>query len=379
MVPCPAPFRFVCSVVVVLALAGGFVPARGAAQERAAIDADVRRSAIIQAAIAHIEANRAEFVRSLLMEWTSHVDAGLYDLFETLGPIAMRAPAWQLYGASLVGDFPTMVRVLRGEEGAGAHVNALAEQPAALQAYDPAWEVVEPDDLGSTTDNLVYTPIAPCRVVDTRGAGARTGIIPANGTRTFDLTTAAFTSGQGGAGPCAGLPAFAHAAWAVNVTVTGYGGVGWLKAWGFGGSEPAASIINYSPGQAALANGLILTGCYGCADDITVKAFTSGTHVIIDVIGYFRQAQIASAVTTRVAGTPVSVPAGGGAVVQGGFCPAGTQLVGGEVSHPGEDTTIAEFNHGTGSWWFAYMINREAVARTVTVFSRCRDAVIRFP
>jgi hypothetical protein len=154
-----------------------------------------------------------------------------------------------------------------------------------------------------TTDNLVYVPIAPCRVVDTRGTGARTGMIPNNGTRSFDLELDAFTSGQGGAAACAGLPSFSHYGWAANVTVTGYSAVGGLKAWGFSAPEPNASIINFAPGSFALANGLILTGCYGCVDDITIRAFGSATHVIIDVMGYFRQAQTSTAAVTRVAGT----------------------------------------------------------------------------
>ncbi|MDR7420723.1 MAG: hypothetical protein QN178_17645 [Armatimonadota bacterium] len=96
----------------------------------------------------------------------------------------------------------------------------------------------------------------------------------------------------------------------MNVTVTGYGGVGGLKAWDLGGIEPNASIINYSSSTSpAVASGLILTGCYGCTDDITVKTFGSATHIIIDVIGHFRPPEIAGAETTRWVGTATSVPA----------------------------------------------------------------------
>ena len=371
---CRSPWK-VLLVVALVALAG---PRLGA-QERAVPDADLQRSWAIQAALAEIDGNRAAFVHELLMAWTSYVDNQKYDLFAELGPIAMRAPAWQLYGASLVGDFPTMVRVLKGEEGAGPYINALAA-PEGKTAYDPAWEVmVDPDALGATQNNLVYTPIAPCRVVDTRGAGARQGVIPANGSRNFDLEAEAFTSGQGGTGPCAGLPAFSYYGWAVNVTVTGYTAVGGLKAWGFGGTEPNASIINYAAGSGALANGLILTGCYACADDITVKAFSAATHVIIDVIGYFQPAGVANATYTRLAGTPVVISAGSSGGVYGAACPAGTQLIGGEVTHPGIDTTVAEFNQLDADQWRAYMINREATSRTVTVYSRCMDVPIKVP
>jgi hypothetical protein len=51
-----------------------------------------------------------------------------------------------------------------------------------------------------------------------------------------------------------------------------------------------------SSGQAgqvgAIANGVILMGCFSCADDITIRAFGDATHVIIDVMGYFQQASV---------------------------------------------------------------------------------------
>ena len=73
-----------------------------------------------------------------------------------------------------------------------------------------------------------------------------------------------------------------------------------LKAWGFNSTEPNASVINWQAGQSgAIANGVILMGCLGCAYDITIKAFGDATHVIIDVMGYFQEASAtASTVTT---------------------------------------------------------------------------------
>jgi len=368
---------FVSALVGLVLLA---LPALARAQARDAADAarQAERSRAIQAALAHVDAHRAEFVRELLMEWSAYVDPAIYDLFGTLEPIALRAPAWQLYGASLVGDFATMVRILRGEEGAGPYVDALAGRPEALRAHQPAWEVVEPDAFPTdTAANLVYVPIAPCRVVDTRGAGARQGVIPANGSRAFDLTTAAFTSGQGASGPCPGLPASGPAAWSVNLTVTGYSALGGLKAWGFGGAEPNASVINYAPGVAALANGLILTGCVGCADDIVVKAFTAGTHVIVDVTGFFRPAEVASSFVTRVAGTTTAVPAGGRQYVNGGSCPGGTRLVTGEADHVGSDVSLGESEIASASTWRYWIINNDPFAVNVTVYSRCLDTPIR--
>jgi hypothetical protein len=336
------------------------------------------RSRQVQTTLAGIEADKAGFVHQLLMSWTPYVDNAQYDLFGELQRVAMRAPAWQLYGASLVGDFTTMVRILRGEESAGRYVNGLS-QPEARVAADSGWEVVEPDAFPTgTEDNLVYVPIAPCRIVDTRGSGARTGVIPNNGTRDFDLEAQGLTSGQGGVASCTGLPSFSHFGWAVNVTVTGFTAVGGLKAWGFSTPEPLASIINFSPGQSAVANGIVLTGCYACTDDITIRAFGSQTHVIIDVMGYFRQAETSQATVTRVAGTQTTVNAGSFTFVSGGACPAGTQLIGGELDFlSGGNVLVGEMARSSSTTMRFWAVNQDAGARDAVAYSVCQDTPIR--
>jgi len=202
-----------------------------------------------------VQSDRVSVENALIAKWESALDPNQYDLRHELAPFLSRVPEWQLYGASKANDFATMLNVLKGRASAGAVING-----------DSA------DLLGDTTDSLVYTPIAPCRVADTRGVGARTGVIPANGTRTFDLTSDAFFDGQGVAGPCPGLPSFSHYGWAVNITVTGNSGNGWLTIWPYLGTEPTASQINYASGIWSVANGINLTGCYGCLDDITIRA-----------------------------------------------------------------------------------------------------------
>jgi hypothetical protein len=188
---------------------------------------------------------------------------------------------------------------------------------------------------------MVYNTVSPpCRVVDTRNAGARTGPILANQTRAFDLTTEAETDGQGGGPfPCPGLPSFHFQGWALNITVLGNGPYtthGGLKQWPFTGPEPNASVINWTPDlNGAIANRIIATGCPWCADSIFIKNFgTNPTHVIIDVMGYFSGASVISATVTRFSGTLVPAAAATGATATGAACPAGTLLVGGDLEHP---------------------------------------------
>ena len=234
--------------------------------------------------------------------------------------------------------------------------------------------------LGDYTQSLVYTPIAPCRMVDTRGSGARTGVIAANATRSFDVTTNGFSKGQGSATSCTGLPGYSYAAWALNVTVTnGYVAAGGLKAWGFSGTEPNASIINFGPATSGgIANGLTLAGCDGCADDITIRAFGDATHVIIDVVGYYQPALGNAATVTRLAGTTSPIGASGGmGFFPGAACPGGTSLLGGEVDHNGGDLAMGESHESTSTVWTMWMINNSASSANVTVYSRCMDTPLR--
>lgn len=336
-------------------------PADARAAERAAAFA---KSQQIQSDLAAISGNRAGAEAALISQWQSVLDPNVYDLEREIGPIAARAIDWQLYGASKVNDFSQMIDVLRGRIGAG---NFLGERGPG-----------DPNVFGNSLEELVYTPIAPCRVVDTRGVGARTGVLGAGVARTFDLTTDGFAEGQGGSAACPGLPSFSHFGWAVNVTVTGNAGNGWLTIWPFSGTEPVASQVNYAAGIWSVANGLNLTGCNGCADDVTIRANLAGTHVIIDVLGFYQRPTVFTSAFTEFAGPATNVGSNSGNFVFGAICPAGTTATSGDVDYNGFDVAIGE-HHYTGNRFSVWMINRDAGTVPVTVTSRCVDTPIYAP
>ena len=359
------------SVALVLAL---LTPVAVSAQQANLIDeaTTAQRSWAVQAQLASIEKNKAAFVKQLIESWAPWADNTAYDLSNELTDIAMRAPAWQLYGASLAGDLKTMINVLRGLEGAGKYINAL-DAPQAK-----SWAA--PSVLGDTTASLLFTPIAPCRIADTRGSGARTGLLLSGTSRTFDLTTDAYTKGQGGAtSGCTGLPSFSHAGWAINITVTGHSGNGWLQVYPYLGSVPATSLINFFTSGYAIANNGHVTGCYGCSNDITILAGGGSAHVIIDVMGYYERGPSTGSAVTRLAGTPVNIAAGSRAFAYGGNCPAGTVMIGGENDFSGSDLAVGETRQDTATRWVMWQINNDAVARTTTVYSRCMDQPLKLP
>ncbi len=140
-------------------------------------------------------------------------------------------------------------------------------------------------DFGDSDRDLVFTKITPCRVADTRVAG---GAFTTASQRNFEVAGASGFEAQGGT--ACGVPVGATSV-ALNLTVTQAAGFGWLRAWPTGGTEASGSVINYVAGNT-LANGLILPICDpfagSCAGgDLTVRADAAGTHLVVDVMGYF--------------------------------------------------------------------------------------------
>lgn len=135
--------------------------------------------------------------------------------------------------------------------------------------------------LGDAGPPAIFVPFTPCRMVDTRGGGVFTGsygppALPASTTRDFPMTSAS--------GPCPGIPTGAKAI-SLNVTVTGTLGAGFIMMWPAGGTVPTVSTLNYSGAGQTIANAAIVP--MSASGSITAIAGVSGTHLILDVNGYF--------------------------------------------------------------------------------------------
>jgi hypothetical protein len=121
-----------------------------------------------------------------------------------------------------------------------------------------------------------YFPVAPCRLADTRGAAGPSGgpALAAQSARAFPVT-----------GLC-GIPAGARTV-AINVTVVGATQDGNLRLYATAGPVPLASTINFRGGRTRANNAIVTLGSGG---QLTVQNdMTAGsTHVVLDVVGYFR-------------------------------------------------------------------------------------------
>ena len=216
-------------------------------------------------------------------------------------------------------------------------------------------------DLGDTDSDLVYTPVTPCRIIDTREPGAG-GPIAGGATRNFMVAgTTGFDSQGGNTGGC-GIPENATSVM-INFIAANPSTGGHLRAWPYGGSMPNASIVNFGPGLN-IANGLIQPICNPamttCTFDLTIYA-ASPVQVVADVTGYFRYPRSPSYRTTfygniPAQGSPAVVlatltytPLSSGTVYarSRGYCNMGTGATGNEI-HISAGTSESEaFNPGT--------------------------------
>jgi hypothetical protein len=137
----------------------------------------------------------------------------------------------------------------------------------------------------SPTVDVVFTPITPCRIIDTTIAG---GPIDASETRDFAVAGIDGFAAQGGNAAGCGIPLGASAA-VINYVAVGPAGPGDLRVTAFGTPIPLASVINYAnvPGLN-IANGVATPLAPGAAPHITVQADVSATHLVADVLGYYK-------------------------------------------------------------------------------------------
>ena len=207
-----------------------------------------------------------------------------------------------------------------------------------------------PAVLGDIADDLVYTPVAPCRIVDTRSAG---GPIAAGTTRSFDVDGSNFSAQGGNPGACGILYGVARAV-TMNITVTQPNAGGYFTAWAVGSPTPLASILNYATGNT-LANTTIVPALPGAGTDFYL--YSSATaHAVIDVLGYFAAPvatpldciTITSAVTACPYNTWTAIDA---------YCPAGRTATGGgynttegSLGYPGVWLTTIPVANGWRTW-----------------------------
>jgi sugar lactone lactonase YvrE len=123
------------------------------------------------------------------------------------------------------------------------------------------------------TAGLLFVPVTPCRVVDTRLTSG-----PLGGPELANASSRSFPILQG----ACGVPASA-AAYSLNVTVVTEGFLGYLSIWPTGQAQPYVSTLNSWDGRIK-ANAVIIDAGTNGAVSVYVS---DKAHVILDINGYF--------------------------------------------------------------------------------------------
>ena len=214
-----------------------------------------------------VEQQRAAIVARLSKQWSeafAALPAPRRLTEERLANALWALRADRLFAASLAGELEDVERVL-----------AKANEPSTAPGSTPK-------ALGDLNADLTYSPLNPCRILDTRNVG---GALAANVARTFDGYSTNFAAQGGTASDCGipnGVAALAMNVYAVNPTNTGF-----IKVWPANGTEPAVSTVNYQSGLVAIATGALVP-----VDRVNSNRFTAKSPAVVDfvadVVGYFR-------------------------------------------------------------------------------------------
>jgi hypothetical protein len=139
--------------------------------------------------------------------------------------------------------------------------------------------------LGTFSFDLVYTPVTPCRIMDTRNSTA--GIMTAGSQRGFFGWNGTYAS-QGGSASNCGLPfSYNNAALVVNFTVVSPATGGYITAFpGDAATVPLAATVNFNAGDVKGNNAVLKLNQTGTGVDFGIYT-TSATHIVADVVGYY--------------------------------------------------------------------------------------------
>ncbi len=219
--------------------------------------------------------------------------------------------------------------------------------------------------LGSLSGDLVYTPVQPCRILDTRNTPA--GPIGAGGSRSFVSINQANFAAQGGSATDCGTLGLNATAVAINVVAVLPAVNGYATVYPFGTTQPLASSINY------LANSVVNNAIIAqipnplTTSDFTIFTFAEA-HYVADIVGYFAppQATPLGCVTTFAtqniaASSPFNFPIPA--------CPTGYTVTGAGCRTPGLNEANWSINglYRNGANIDAYCSGLNTTAGVITV------------
>jgi hypothetical protein len=167
--------------------------------------------------------------------------------------------------------------------------------------------------LGNINEDLIYVPVTPCRVFDTRFS-AVPGPIPANGILTVPIGVASTYAPSGGSDTVCGLGGLATnnnfaaavinlAAWSQDTNLYGY-----VTAYPANTTVPTAATLNFGATPGDIRSTLATVKLNNNLLSIQVKG--TSAHLIGDIVGYYSRPRGTNLACSNPPETTLSVAPG---------------------------------------------------------------------
>lgn len=302
-------------------------------------------------------ADRARLGQQIVQKWGGHVgktyrmDAKVWA--REMAPAIAQASMEELSAAASAQDFNSMSKLLLGG------------QPLSAAGGGDGTQT-----LGEPTNDLVFVPITPCRIIDTRLAG---GQIAANTTRNFDVTAVSDYAFQGGdASNCGGAGAAgSFAAAAINFTVVTPNAAGYITAFPFLGTQPLASTVNYTTGSIVGNYTTVRLDQGASANELSVYSFAQ-THLVADLVGYYINPVLGEIDCVETFSSNITVNAGSTGTGSSPACAAGYTIIsGGCTMSTFDGRVVSSRSFPNSNTHFCAFRNEGAASNTGVVYGRC--------
>lgn len=311
-------------------------------------------------------ASRTQLAREFTSKW------GLY-VQKVYG---VKSSVWaERMAPSLVAADPSNLRnALKRDtfEGAMAEVSGqgykLSDDKVITMLASDKGGTITPQVLGSLDNDLVYTPVQPCRILDTRLAE---GAITGGGVRSYDAINSTNFTGQGGSATNCGTYGLSATAVAVNLTAVTPSGAGFATAYPYLTTRPEAASINYAAG-AIVNNGLIIQIPNPVASEDFNLYTLSTSHFVADIVGYFAP-PIATALQCEsvLDATPAVIAANSYGDSVSESCSAGYTIVSGECNTVRNETRLVDNDIFPTSYGCQAFNGHATLTETLTAIARC--------
>jgi hypothetical protein len=265
---------------------------------------------------------RGQAVYRIVERWGAHVQeaygADVRRWAREMVPVFAAAPLERLQQAARARSFTAMNDALL--------VPARPAADAAPPEVRAGNERIKARSLGDPAQDLVYVPVTPCRILDTRVVG---GPIGADSFRDFDITDVVRFSGQGGdTSNCNIGDKGSFAAAALNITVVTPNVAGYITVFPYLSSRPTAATMNYVAGDVRNSLAIVRLDQSASTYEFSVYSYAQ-THLVADVVGYFREPEATALECVTLISPVINSPGAVTFSINSPICPLGYTAVSG--------------------------------------------------